>query len=178
LVFCKKTKDNERLLRTLDAYENLVGVSESITRNRFETLDAMGKTNEALAAIDRLTKVYPQIIDYKYLAAAYAKKIGMEDKALEYYRQILLISPDDTRAKLALAGAEKAEGHTSAYLKSIDPVISNPTISIDVKLEELIPYVLEYSKTKDPELGRCFDRNSAAISHLPPQRSKSIFCSG
>lgn len=176
--FSKKTKDNDRLLRTLDAYEKLVGVSESITRNRFETLDAMGRTSEALAAIDRLTKVYPQVIDYKYLAAAYAKKIGMEDKALEYYRQVLTINPDDTRAKLALAGAEKAEGHTSEYLKSIQPVISNPTIDIDVKLEELIPYVLEYSKTKEPELGNALIDLVQQLVTTHPKEAKAFSVQG
>ena len=176
--FCKKTKDNERLLRTLDAYEKLVGVSESITRNRFETLDAMGKTSEALNAIDRLTKVYPQNIDYKYLAAAYAKKIGSEDKALEYYRQIIAINPDDTRAKLALAGAEKADGNTSEYLKSIAPVISNPNIAIDVKLEELIPYVLEYSKSKDPGLGNALMETTQQLVTSHPKEAKAFSVQG
>ncbi|HEX5112947.1 MAG TPA: tetratricopeptide repeat protein [Saprospiraceae bacterium] len=176
--FCKKTKDNERLLRTLDAYESLVGVSESITRNRFETLDAMGKTGEALNAIDRLTKVYPQNIDYKYLAAAYARKISMEDKALEYYRQILAINPDDTRAKLALAGAEKAGGNTSEYLKSIAPVISNPNIDIDVKLEELIPYVLEYSKSKDPGLGNALMEITQQLVTSHPKEAKAFSVQG
>ena len=55
ISFCKKTKENARLLATLDAYERLVGVSESITRNRFETLDEMKRTDEACRAINKLT---------------------------------------------------------------------------------------------------------------------------
>jgi len=176
--FCKKTKENERLLKTLDAYEKLVGVSESITRNRFETLDALGRTTEALAAINRLTEVYPLNIDYKYLAAAYAKKIGMEDKALEYYKQILAINPDDTRAKLALAGSVKAEGNTPAYLQSITPVISNPAIDIDVKLEELIPYVIEYSKTKEPGLGNALIQTVQQLVATHPKEAKAYSVQG
>ena len=176
--FCKKTKENERLLRALDAYEQLVGVSESITRNRFETLDALGRTTEALAAIDRLTKVYPLNIDYKYLAAAYAKKIGMDEKALEYYRQILAINPDDTRAKLALAGAEKANGNSSEYLVSISPVIRNPAIDIDVKLEELIPYVIEYSKTKEPGLGNALMQTVSELVATHPKEAKAFSVQG
>lgn len=153
ISFCKRTDDPERLLLTLDRYENLIGVSESITRTRFETLDEMGRTEEALNAINRLSEVYPLNVDYKYLAAAYARKIGQEAKALEYYRKILEISPDDSRAKLALAGTEKKNGDNAGYLQSIIPVISNPAVDIDAKLEELIPYVIEYSKSKDPGLG-------------------------
>jgi len=176
--FCKKTKENERLLKTLDGYEKLVGVSESITRNRFETLDAMGRTTEALAAINRLTVVYPSNIDYKYLAAAYAKKIGMEEKALDYYHQIIAINPDDTRAKLALAGAQKAEGNTSEYLKSIAPVIANPNIDIDVKLEELIPYVIEYSKTKEPGLGDALNETIQQLVISHPKEAKAYSVQG
>ena len=178
ISFCKKAKDNERLLTTLDAYEKLVGVSETITRNRFETLDAMGRTTEALAAINRLTEVYPLNIDYKYLAASYAKKIGMEDKALEYYRQIIAINPDDTRAKLALAGSEKSEGNHAEYLQSISPVISNSSIDIDVKLEELIPYVIEYSKTKEPGLGNALMETTQQLVATHPKEAKAYSVQG
>jgi tetratricopeptide (TPR) repeat protein len=78
--FCKKTDERERLLRVLDQYEQLTGVTENITRTRFETLDAMGRTEEALAAIDRLAEAYPTNIEYKYLAASYCKTKGKDDK--------------------------------------------------------------------------------------------------
>jgi tetratricopeptide (TPR) repeat protein len=176
--FCKKTKENERLLSTLDAYEKLVGVSESITRNRFETLDELGRTDEALAAIHRLTEVYPLNVEYKYLAASYAKKVGLENRALEYYKQILTINPDDSRAKLALAGTEKKEGDTQGYLQSITPVIMNPAVEIDVKLEELIPYVLEFSKSKDPGLGEALNNLISQLVAAHPKEAKAYSIQG
>ena len=102
----------------------------------------------------------------------------MEDKALDYYRQILAINPDDTRAKLALASAEKAGGNTSEYLKSIAPVISNPGIDIDVKLEELIPYVLEYSKSKDPGLGNALMETTQQLVTSHPKEAKAFSVQG
>ncbi|HJW29781.1 MAG TPA: tetratricopeptide repeat protein, partial [Saprospiraceae bacterium] len=176
--FCKKTEEPERLLKTLDLYEQLVGVSESITRTRFETLDQLGRTDEALAAINRLTEVYPLNIEYKYLAAAYARKIGKEDKALDYYKKILAISPDDTRAKLALASTEKKEGDKAGYLQSIAPVMSNPNVEIDVKLEELIPYVIEYSKTKEPQLGSALMQTVQQLVEAHPKEAKVFSVQG
>src|SRR5688572_25490001 len=70
ISLCKKTGDHERLLRTLDQYENAVGLTEAITRARFETLDVLGRKEEALAALDKLTAVFPYSIDYKFLAAS------------------------------------------------------------------------------------------------------------
>jgi hypothetical protein len=85
-------------------------------------------------------------IDYKYLAASYCKTKGMDDKALVYYKQILEIDPSDSRARLALAGTEKQNGDKVAYLQSISPIMSNPSLGIDVKIQELIPYVMELSE--------------------------------
>ena len=147
--FCKKTGEQERLLKLLDGYEALRGANESITRTRFETLDAMGRTDEALAALQKLTEAFPFNTDYKFLSASYAKKIGQEEKAKQYYKDILEIDPDNSRAKLAMASSEKMKGDDIGYLQSIKPVITNPGVEIDVKLRELIPYVVDVSKTKD-----------------------------
>lgn len=153
ISLCKRTGSPLRLLATLDKYEALFGISESITRNRFETLDALDRKEEAMQAIHRLTEVFPLNTGYKYLAASYAKKIGREEAAVTYYKAILALDPDDSRAKLALAGTTKQEGDKAGYLQSIVPIISDPGVDIDAKLTELIPYVIEFSKTKDAALG-------------------------
>jgi hypothetical protein len=74
-------------------------------------------------------------------------------KALIYYQQILALDPNDSRARLALAGTQKDDGNNVSYLKSISPIMRNSSLSIDVKLQELIPYVMELSDTKNTELG-------------------------
>ena len=154
ISFCKKTEERERLLKVLDQYEQLTGVTESITRNRFETLDDMGRTEEALGALRRLTEVFPMNIDYKFLAASYCKTKGLNDQALIFYRQILSLDPSDSRARLAMAGVEKQDGNKVAYLQSISSIMGNPSLNIDVKIQELIPYVMELSEKKDNALGQ------------------------
>lgn len=153
ISFSKRTNDHERLLKVLDQYEAITGINESITRTRFETLDKLGRTDEALATIHRMTELYPNNIDYKFLAASYCKTKGMDDKANEYYREVLAIDPTDSRARLALAGTQKGEGKSSEYLQSVMPIMTNPSVKIDIKLQELIPYVLEFSENKDESLG-------------------------
>jgi tetratricopeptide (TPR) repeat protein len=178
IAFCKRTGEEERLLTTLDKYEKLTGLTESITRNRFETLDGLGRTNDALAAIHRLTEVYPKNIEYKYLAASYCRTKGLNDKALIYYRQIIDIDPSDSRARLALAGSEKEDGNKAGYLQSILPIISNPSLSIDVKLQELIPYVLEYSEKKDPSLGAALIDVTQQLVNAHPTEAKAYAVQG
>lgn len=178
IALSKKLGEYERLLAVVDKYESIIGINESTTRTRFEALDKLGRINEALAAIDRLTVIYPNNIDYKFLAASYCKTKGMDDKALVYYRQVLELDPMDSRARLALAGTEKAEGDNITYLRSIFPIISNPSLKIDVKLQELIPYVLEFSEKKDPALGKVLLELSGALATAHPKEAKSFAIRG
>ncbi|MDQ3018020.1 MAG: tetratricopeptide repeat protein, partial [Bacteroidota bacterium] len=178
ISFSKKTGEKERLLSTLDKYEKIIGINESITRNRFETLDELGRTEEALAAINRLTEIYPHNLDYKYLAASYCRTKGMDEEAMQYYRQIIAINPADSRARLALAGAEKEDGNKSGYLQSIAPIITNTSLSIDVKMQELIPYVLEYSEKKDPALGNALQDIARQLVTAHPKEAKAYAMQG
>lgn len=178
ISLCKKTGEQERLLKVLDQYEKSRGLTESITRTRFETLDAMGRQEEALSALHKLTIVFPYNTDYKFLAAAYARKSGQEENASQYYRDILAIDPDNSRAKLAMASNEKQSGDEIGYLQSITPVITNAGVEIDVKLKELIPYVLELSKTKDPELGKALKELIAQLVKTHPKDAKSYAIQG
>ena len=176
--FSKKTGEHERLLSVLDKYEKMTGINEGITKTRFEALDALGRTHEALAAIHRLTEIYPSNIEYKFLAASYCKTKGLDDKATEYYKEILVIDPMDSRARLAMAGSEKQEGHIVTYLESIAPIISNPSLKIDVKIQEIIPYVLEYSEKKDAAMGNALMEVIRQLVSTHPKEAKAYAIQG
>ncbi len=178
ISFSRKTGEHERLLNVLNKYEEITGINESITRTRFETLDAMGRTNEALAAIHRLTEIYPANIEYKFLAASYCKTKGLADKATNYYRQILEIDPMDSRARLAMAVSEKQDGNNVAYLLSISSIISNPSLKVDIKVQELIPYVLELSEKKEASLGNALLEVIHNLVSAHPAEAKSYAIQG
>ncbi len=178
LSLCKKTGEDDRLLIVLDQYEGVIGLTEPIARTRFETLDRLGRYNEAAATLKELTIVYPANIEYKFLAASYAKKRGMEDEAIQYYKDVLVSNPENSRAKLALAGTEKASGDDVGYLKSIIPVVSNADIDIDIKLKELIPYVINLSETKDSVLGATLISLTKSLINAHPGDAKSYAIHG
>ncbi len=178
ISLCRKTGEEERLLSVLDQYELVIGLIEPIARTRFETLDRLDRYEEASESLHDLTVVYPGNIDYKFLAASYAKKKGMEDKANQYYRDVLHVDPENSRAKLALANAEKAAGDDIGYLQSIVPVIANAQIEIDIKLKELIPYVISLSETKDSLLGATLVSLTKSLVRAHPADAKSFAIQG
>lgn len=178
ISLCKKTGDMERLLRTLDQYEASIGLTESITRVRFESLDKLERKTEALAALDKLTLYNPYSIDYKFLAASYAIKIGQEDKARQYYQDVITLDPQNARAKLALASSEKEAGDDIGYLQSISPVMTNPGIEIDIKVKELIPYLVSFSKNPDPALGGALAELTGQLVRTHPKEAKAFAIHG
>jgi len=178
ISLCKKTGDQDRLLKILDQYEGVRGLTESITRTRFETLDAMGRIDDALAALDKLTRIYPSNLNYKFLAASYAKKSGREDTANQYYKDILVLDPQNSRAKLATASSEKQAGDDVGYLQSITPVMSNPAVDIDIKIKELIPYVIDFSEKRDTALGKALFNLTGQLVKTHPKEAKSFAIHG
>jgi hypothetical protein len=52
--------------------------------------------------------------------------------------------------------------------------MSNPSLNIDVKIQELIPYVMELSDKKDTALGRALVDLIGQLVTTTPKRSKSI----
>jgi len=175
---CRRTNNQERMLSVLEEYQVITGVTESVSRLRFEVLDDLGRSGEALAVLEQLSQAYPRDIEYRFLAAAYARKIGREDKAVDYYRSILDDDPANDRAKLALAGAEKKSGNDAGYLASIESVINNPALDIDVKLEEIVPYVVEFSKNRDATLGAALERLSGQLVKAHPKEAKAYAMRG
>jgi tetratricopeptide (TPR) repeat protein len=138
----------------------------------------MGRDEDALAALHKLTEAFPTNLDYKYLAASYCKTKGWEDKANYYYKQILELDPEDSRARLALAGTEKQNGSKSSYLLSITPLMSNPSLSINVKIQELIPYVVELSEKHDEELGKALLELTDKLVATHPKEAKAYAIKG
>ncbi len=178
ISLCKKTGQDDRLLRVLEQYEKVIGITESIARTKFETLDRLDRPDEAAETLHQLTVVYPTNIDYKFLAASYARNRGRDSEANQYYKDVLAIYPENSRAKLALASTEKEEGDDAGYLESIIPVISNAEIDIDVKLKELIPYVVTLSETNDTILGNALVSLTQFLVNAHPTDAKSYAISG
>lgn len=164
----QKTNQFDKALENLDRFEDLFGIIEPVIRNKFDILNELGRPQEALREVDKLIDLYPEDLDYLHLAATYAKQVDMEDRALSYYRQVLKIDPNDSRANVALASTFKNQGDDVAYLSSIRDIIRNPSIEVDAKIQELIPYVQKVMDQRDSSLeASLFDLISALEKNHP-----------
>ncbi len=168
----KKDNQIDKALATLDLYEAKVGIVEPVIRNKFDILNEQGKPEKALDELDKLIRLYPYEMDYLQLAAAYCKQVNMDQRANAYYQKIIEIDPDDARANVALASTFKSEGKDIAYLHSIQAIINNPSINLDVKIQEMIPFIQKISEKRDPELETALFEALTNLNKIHPHEAK------
>ncbi|MCB0689776.1 MAG: tetratricopeptide repeat protein [Saprospiraceae bacterium] len=148
--FYAKANQLQKAIDILDELESKVGVTEKTAYAKHDLYKQLGKKSKAVEVLEDLVGHFPKTVEYRHVLASYLKQIGKESQAEDVYRQILIIDPQDARANVALASTFKKDGNDGGYLSSIKPIIENPEASIDVKIAELMPYVKQLQKNRDP----------------------------
>nr|MBK6499393.1 tetratricopeptide repeat protein [Saprospiraceae bacterium] len=149
-----KNNNPEAALMTLDAMEKNIGWSTNLTLKKAEILDKSGRTDEAIVQLNTLVTKFPKEIKYLNLIT---KVLHSNDRIAEsepYIRKILEIDPNDTDAKFAFILLTKSSLKKEDVLTALHPLISNPDVSIDLKIKELLPYVQKHAENNDTLLGR------------------------
>lgn len=144
-------KKNDAIL-VYDEMEVRIGNMEEVYLSRFEIYDSQNNDAAALAQIDHLIKLYPNNIKYLKTKARFYTRKQKIDEAVSLYKEVLKIAPEDTDANLAILSKGEDAEKPNAYLMALLPVVSNPSINIDAKVKELLPYLDNLSKGNNPEL--------------------------
>ncbi len=135
-----KATEYEGAIAALDRLENLVGVSENISKQKFELYRLSGKKNEAVKELNKLVNQNPNNVRYLNNLASYYKEIGKEKDAKKTYQRVLSVDPNDPTANMALT-TTNSNNPDVLFLQSVSSLITKEDISIDKKVIELIPYV-------------------------------------
>lgn len=160
----------------LEAYSNIesqIGVSENVSRRKYEIYEILGKKDKALKELEKLSNAFPDEIGYLHNLATYYTKLGKETKALEAYNKILAIDINDADANMAITSASTGEGDDNNYLRSLTPIIENKSIAVDRKILELVPYVDQLNTENNQELADALIMLSDKIAVIHPKEAKS-----
>ncbi len=65
----------------------------------------------------------------------------MKDKAIEIYKKILVIEPDNAQALLSLAELGMQGGTGQQSQDDLKKIFANPKVDIDTKVRILYPYL-------------------------------------
>ncbi|HNR09197.1 MAG TPA: tetratricopeptide repeat protein [Saprospiraceae bacterium] len=159
-------------LRVLDLMEREKGINEIGSFRKTQILERQGKGKEAEAELVKLNEAFPKDLKYLHALAGFYKRTKRDSKALEIYKMILVLAPQDEAANLALASTYKTAGQDSKYLEAISGLMSNPSISIDAKVLEMIPYLQKAISQKDQALLEVLEKHAATLVASHPGEAK------
>jgi tetratricopeptide (TPR) repeat protein len=165
-----------KAIKVLDEMEKKKGVSEEITIKKQTVYEALGDNKKAALELKKLADKYPYNIDYQHIAAEYYNKLGDKVTAQEFYKRILKIDPNDSKAQLATSAQSKpasGSGGDVAYLNSLKDLFKKPDIKIDDKIKTFLPYVNKIAEGKDKALAASGLELAQIIEVTHPNDAKS-----
>lgn len=142
-----KNEEPKKALKALDKWEELTGISEEIVFKKHVIYVGLGDLKKAAAEYKRLVDAFPDELKYRVELATYYDKIGDKNAARQTYEEILRLDPDNSSARMALAGGNKDNGDVGKLL-AYKSLFDDPKVSIDEKVKALMPY---FTKLNTPE---------------------------
>lgn len=165
--------NSDEAIQAYNALESRIGITENVSRRKFEIYEILGKNKKAVQELVALSSTYPNDIRFKHNLASYHTKMGKEDKALLIYKEILELDINDAAANMAITSASSNKGDDNTYLRSLTPIIENKSIPVDRKVLELVPYVEQLNTTYDQELADALIMISDKIAIAHPDDAKT-----
>ncbi len=154
--------------------ENL-GVNKYTLNRKYQFYEKHGDTTKAIETLSTLVNMYPKDVRYLKLLALNFQSAGNEAEAEKLFTKVLKIDPNDSEANLALLKDIDDPNTQNNYLRALRPIIENDQIDVDAKVQELIPYTLQYQNSphdKELESSLLFLGEKMALTH--PENSKAL----
>jgi tetratricopeptide (TPR) repeat protein len=171
-VYLQSNNSNEAIA-AYNAIESRIGVTENVSRRKYEIYEILGKDKEALEELIKVSAAYPYEIRYMHNIATYYIKLGKEEKAQDVYTKILKVDINDAEANRAITLAKTSGGDDNTYLRSLTPVIENEMIPVDRKILELVPFVDQLNQKYDQELADALVMLSGRIATIHVNEAKA-----
>lgn len=140
---------------------------------RSEILELSGQVNQAVSILNNLSDKFPE--DKKYLRLIVNVLHGNNRVAetKPYLEKILKIDPFDQDAELGLVLLSGKNVHPDDKLVTLLPLIQNPTIDIDAKIKEVLPFMEKQATSRDSVFNRQLINIGDALVSTHPQEAKA-----
>ena len=153
--------------------EKHIGITQDVSRRKFELYDLMGKSKLAITELEKLVEVYPDNLTALHKLAEYHERLDDKSTAKLIYEKILAVDVNDTKANIAMMGTAENIENEGNYLRALAPIIENKDIPLDNKILELIPYVKKIgAPDTGPELVSALVELSHRLLAIHPKEAK------
>lgn len=127
---CLQAKLYDSAVKTLDALQKRLGQQPEIALRRSTAYEQSGNAKKAGEELEKLAKTYNQVADFALLTAQFYQRQNQNDKAKQWYEQVLKLQPNNPEANLYLsASLLTVQKDTSKYLESLLLVFEKGNLS-------------------------------------------------
>lgn len=120
------TKDNEKILQTLNRIEINEGNSEQLTLTKVQVFSQMGDDDGAYKALEELCKAHPSDLNYQVMMGNWALSHDRKAEAFDMFQSVLAEEPDHAQAQMSLMDYYNKEGNTALADTLLYKMLENP----------------------------------------------------
>ncbi len=125
--------DLNKVFDVIERLEKQIGFNENIGMAKYGLYNMMNQRGKAEKEIKKLSKQFPQNIDYLSMLAQMAVEKKDENEALKYFKIIEKIAPDDENNTIALIEHYHKENKSDSVEFYIDKLCSNKSVDFSTK---------------------------------------------
>ncbi|NRA52224.1 MAG: tetratricopeptide repeat protein [Phaeodactylibacter sp.] len=173
-----KANDIKSALKVYDALESRIGISEEVIRRKHMLYLGQREDKKAAAELQRLIDAYPSDASYRHLLAGFYEQIGEDKKAKEVYKEILLVDPENGKAKMALAGQSGQQSDEMRFLEALKGPFASSETKIDAKIAKVGPFIQKVADTGDASLANALLELTNILEEVHPDDAKGFAASG
>lgn len=133
-----------------DDIEKLVGKTEDVSIQKQKLYLNSNRPKQAVDEIESLVVAFPDNIRYLQILAETYLEIGQEEKALEVYRKIASIDPENPFIHVSMADLYRKNGQDAMAYEQLKLGFANPSLDLDTKIQILLSFftIEEFYNTK------------------------------
>lgn len=138
-LYIYKNKATEAI-KIYDKIEQLAGINEDSSIQKFKLYKAIKNHPKALAEIQKLITTFPQDPKYYGILGEYYLERGENEKALATYNDLLKVDPQNPYVHLSLADYYRKQKENEKSFEEIKIAFRSKELDIDTKVKILLSY--------------------------------------
>lgn len=133
--------NNVKAIEVLDKLETLEGKSEEISVNKLKQYMILQDSVKAIETVLELIKENPEDLRFKTLLGDTYNILGNSTSALEQYKAVLEVEPDNAYALMSLATFHADDASDSLYCEYTERLLKSGGIDTATRVNALIGYI-------------------------------------
>ncbi len=171
----RDSKQYQKQINLIDQMTDRFGFHKEDALAKIQAMDNLGQTSTAIQSLKDLSDRFPQDLFILNMLANLYQSNDQKEKALEVYRKILTINPNDSRANLAVADADaRGSGSGTERLFSLKSFFLNKNIDFDTQFSEIVSYFQKDLNTIPDDEIEALNQVSIWLTTSHPDNPKAL----